>query len=80
MAVQSPPPCVVDTDGFTLAGSGAGFGPGFGSVALPTPAASDRVVRDSRLDAYLAAHKQFAGSSAPRVPSAFLRSADGGAR
>jgi sigma-E factor negative regulatory protein RseA len=33
-----------------------------------------RVVRDARLDRYLAAHKQFSGSSALGVPSAFLRS------
>ena len=33
------------------------------------------VVRDPRLDAYLAAHKQFSGSSALGVPSTFLRSA-----
>lgn len=34
-----------------------------------------RVMRDARLDRYLAAHKQFAGASALGVPSAFLRSA-----
>jgi len=34
-----------------------------------------RLVRDVQLDRYLAAHKQFAGSSALGVPSAFLRSA-----
>jgi sigma-E factor negative regulatory protein RseA len=34
-----------------------------------------RLIRDARLDSYLAAHKQFAGSSALGVPSAFLRSA-----
>jgi sigma-E factor negative regulatory protein RseA len=34
-----------------------------------------RLIRDARLDAYLAAHKQFAGSSALGVPPAFLRSA-----
>ena len=32
-------------------------------------------IRDARLDRYLAAHKQFAGSSALGVPSVFLRSA-----
>ncbi|MGZ5132080.1 MAG: sigma-E factor negative regulatory protein, partial [Caldimonas sp.] len=36
---------------------------------------SGRLIRDARLDRYLAAHKQFAGSSALGVPSAFLRSA-----
>jgi len=34
-----------------------------------------QVIRDARLDRYLAAHKQFAGSTALGVPSAFLRSA-----
>ena len=33
------------------------------------------LMRDARLDRYLAAHKQFAGSSALGVPSVFLRSA-----
>ncbi len=33
------------------------------------------VLRDARLDRYLDAHKQFAGSSALGAPSAFLRSA-----
>ena len=34
-----------------------------------------RVVRDPKLDRYLAAHKQFAGTSALGVPSAFLSNA-----
>ena len=38
-------------------------------------AASGQFVRDVQLDRYLAAHKQFAGSSALGVPSGFLRSA-----
>ena len=37
--------------------------------------ASNQLIRDVRLDRYLDAHKQFAGSSALGVPSAFLRSA-----
>lgn len=37
--------------------------------------ATGSLIRDPQLDAYLAAHKQFAGSSALGVPSAFLRSA-----
>lgn len=41
----------------------------------PTLVANRQVLRDARLDRYLAAHKQFAGSSALGVPSAFLRSA-----
>ena len=34
-----------------------------------------KVVRDARLDRYLAAHKQFAGSTVLGVPSGFLRNA-----
>lgn len=34
-----------------------------------------RVIRDPRLDSYLAAHQQFAGSTALGVPSGFLRNA-----
>lgn len=34
-----------------------------------------KMLRDARLNRYLAAHKQFAGSSALGVPSSFLRSA-----
>lgn len=37
--------------------------------------ASGVLIRDARLDQYLAAHKQFGGSSALSVPSGFLRSA-----
>lgn len=40
-----------------------------------TVVASGKLIRDAQLDRYLAAHKQFAGSSALGVPSAFLRSA-----
>ena len=54
-----------------------------GSAAMASAPAPARVlaldesgvVRDPTLDAYLAAHKQFAGSTALGVPSAFLRSA-----
>lgn len=37
--------------------------------------ANGKLIRDARLDRYLAAHKQFAGSSALGVPSGFLRNA-----
>jgi sigma-E factor negative regulatory protein RseA len=37
--------------------------------------ANGKLIRDARLDRYLAAHKQFAGSSALGVPSVFLRNA-----
>jgi sigma-E factor negative regulatory protein RseA len=57
------------------------------NVSSPTLAASDssvepqtmvltgKVLRDARVDLYLSAHKQFAGSSALGVPSGFLRNA-----
>jgi sigma-E factor negative regulatory protein RseA len=41
----------------------------------PVVAANGQFVRDARLDRYLAAHKQFADSSALGVPSGFLRNA-----
>jgi len=45
-------------------------------TAADEPVVADmRFIRDAQLDRYLAAHKQFAGSSALGVPSAFLRSA-----
>lgn len=45
-------------------------------MSEPQPlVANGKLIRDARLDRYLAAHKQFAGSSALGVPSAFLRSA-----
>ncbi|MDE2627635.1 MAG: sigma-E factor negative regulatory protein [Burkholderiales bacterium] len=37
--------------------------------------ASGQLIRDARLDRYLEAHQQFAGSSALGVPSGYLRSA-----
>ncbi len=40
-----------------------------------TLVANGQLIRDARLDRYLDAHKQFAGSSALGVPSGFLRSA-----
>jgi len=59
-------------------------GPATPSDAAPTAEASaqpvaivadNKVIRDAQLERYLEAHKQFAGSSALGVPSAFLRSA-----
>ena len=40
-----------------------------------TAMANGSLIRDARLDRYLAAHNQFAGTSALGVPSGFLRSA-----
>ena len=37
--------------------------------------ANGQLIRDARLDSYLAAHKQFAGSTVLGVPSVFLRDA-----
>lgn len=55
-------------------------GPATRAVVVPAPdtevqAFDGKMVRDARLDRYLAAHKQFAGTSALGVPSSFLRSA-----
>ena len=44
-------------------------------AAPETFTADGALIRDARLDRYLAAHQQFAGSSALGVPSAFLRNA-----
>ena len=44
------------------------------SMAPAQPVAvNGRMIRDARLERYLAAHKQFSGSSALGVPSTFLR-------
>ena len=64
------------------------FGGSQQQVAVPTLAATDaltveprpvgangKLIRDPRLDRYLAAHQQFAGTSALGVPSGFLRNA-----
>jgi sigma-E factor negative regulatory protein RseA len=45
------------------------------AAEAPELVTNGRLVRDARLDRYLFAHQQFAGSSALGVPSAFLRSA-----
>ena len=46
------------------------------AAALPVAIVADsKVIRDAQLERYLEAHKQFAGTSALGVPSAFLRSA-----
>lgn len=58
------PPAVVPV----VAGADAG-------VEQATFVTDGKVIRDARLDRYLAAHKNFAGASALGVPSSFLRSA-----
>ena len=56
-----------------LAGGAAADAKGGAYTQASTP--NGALLRDARLDRYLAAHKQFAGTSALGVPSAFLRSA-----
>ena len=45
------------------------------NTLAPVDSRGSRITRDDRLDRYLAAHQQFAGSSALGVPSGFLRNA-----
>jgi sigma-E factor negative regulatory protein RseA len=75
---DSPPSALVargDAPVSTIA-SPSGTAPateaGLQSVAI---VADSKVIRDAQLERYLEAHKQFAGTSALGVPSAFLRSA-----
>jgi len=56
----------------TLAASPAALQP---IAQAETAVVNGNLIRDARLDRYLSAHKQFAGSSALGVPSAFLRDA-----
>ena len=46
-----------------------------GVDTTPAYVSDPKIIRDARLDRYLAAHKQFAGSSALGVPSGVLRAA-----
>jgi sigma-E factor negative regulatory protein RseA len=55
--------------GTSVAASPSITAPAYGATTDGT------LIRDARLDRYLAAHQQFAGTSALGVPSAFLRSA-----
>jgi len=50
-------------------------GPSAPAAEPQTLVANGELIRDARLDRYLAAHKQFAGSTALGVPSGFLRNA-----
>jgi len=86
MATRAPAPAGSPASGSTLA-QGTVSGAPVQVVSSPAFAASDsaaesralvvdgRLIRDAELDRYLAAHKQFAGSSALGVPSGFLRNA-----
>jgi sigma-E factor negative regulatory protein RseA len=73
-----PPPALAGaSDASALPNAGAVAPVLAGSVdAEPqSVVGSGKVIRDARLEHYLAAHKQFAGSSALGVPSGFLRAA-----
>jgi sigma-E factor negative regulatory protein RseA len=65
--VQSPSPVMVVSMG-SAASAGA-------ADDLPAVVPNGRLIRDVRLDEYLAAHKKFGGSSVPGGPSGFLRNA-----
>jgi sigma-E factor negative regulatory protein RseA len=82
VATSGSPPMAGSSAGMlaqSLVGTAA---PGAASGGLAAPAgdaqllvADGQLVRDARLQRYLAAHKQFGGSSALGVPSGFLRAA-----
>jgi len=86
MVTRAPAPNGADSSESTLA-QGASIGAPLQVVNAPSFSASDstvapqslvvdgRLIRDARLERYLAAHKQFAGSSVLGVPSGFLRNA-----
>jgi sigma-E factor negative regulatory protein RseA len=44
-------------------------------VSIATAGTDGAMIRDSRLDALLAAHRQFGGTSALQMPAGFLRNA-----
>lgn len=75
--VSAPPP--VAATQFALAPQAASTAaPVMVADSLGEPqtlVANGQLIRDVRLDRYLAAHKEFSGSSALGVPSGFLRSA-----
>lgn len=84
MVAQAPTPGI--DSGSTLASSrpvtagavvaGASALGASSSFVEPTALVADgQLIRDARLDRYLAAHKQFAGVSVLGTPSAFVRSA-----
>ena len=72
---QSPPPARI-AQAETQATTGPNVGPAAPAEAQQVAIVADsKLIRDAQLERYLEAHKQFAGSSALGVPSAFLRSA-----
>jgi sigma-E factor negative regulatory protein RseA len=77
----SPPPVAASAVSLADATPAGGTGAALRAVSIREPVEptatilNAKVIRDARLDRYLAAHKQFSGSSALGLPSAFLRSA-----
>ena len=59
----------------SIAASPVGVAPAEEAATQPVAIVDSKVFRDAQLERYLEAHKQFAGTSALGVPSAFLRSA-----
>lgn len=73
LAAAPVPPSPVVPVAVTTAPTGAtAIEPAAEQAVLVT---DGKLIRDARLDRYLAAHQRFAGTSALGVPSAFLRSA-----
>ncbi len=74
---SSPAVAIAESGAPAAAGNSAAAPVAVAELAAPPIAivADNKVIRDAQLDRYLEAHKQFAGSSALGVPSAFLRGA-----
>ncbi len=75
--VQAPSPVVAQPQPVVASASASAITAETLARAVPERAepATGVLIRDARIDQYLAAHKQFGGSSAIGVPSGFLRSA-----
>ncbi|HOE40966.1 MAG TPA: sigma-E factor negative regulatory protein [Rhodoferax sp.] len=66
---------LMDQPAVTLVSSPATANPATAPVAMASAEASGSMLRDPRLDALMAAHRQFGGASALQMPSGFLRNA-----
>ena len=75
VAAVSIPRATAATGGVPMAVASSLTASAVGAADPQALVASGDFIRDARLDRYLAAHKQFAGSSALGVPSGFLRNA-----
>ncbi len=73
---DQPAPLVAEADRAAVAPVVVPTAPGGQAPGVEDAVVTNaQTIRDAQLDRYLAAHKQFAGTSALGVPSAFLRSA-----